>query len=48
MDVLMEVMVSPSMLIELTPSKAMQFESDDIVYNFYNKYGKMTGFSIKK
>jgi zinc finger SWIM domain-containing protein 3 len=48
MDVSMEVLVSPSMPIELTPSKGMQFESDDIAYNFYNEYGRMAGFSIRK
>jgi zinc finger SWIM domain-containing protein 3 len=48
MDVSMEVLVSPSMPIELTPSKGMQFESNDIAYNFYNEYGRMAGFSIRK
>jgi hypothetical protein len=48
MDVSMEVLVSPSVPIELRPSKGMQFESDDIAYNFYNEYGRMAGFSIRK
>jgi zinc finger SWIM domain-containing protein 3 len=48
MDVSMEVLVSPSVPIELTPSKGMQFESDNIAYKFYNEYGRMAGFSIRK
>ncbi len=44
----MEDFVSPNMPMELTPSKGMEFESDEIAYNFYNEYGRMTGFSIRK
>jgi len=36
------------MPMKLTPSKGMQFESDEITYNFYNEYRRMTGFSIRK
>jgi len=48
MDVSMKDFVSPNMPMELTPSKGMEFESDEIAYNFYNEYGRMTGFSIRK
>jgi zinc finger SWIM domain-containing protein 3 len=44
----MEDFVSPNLPMELTPSNGMQFESDEIAYNFYNDYGRMTGFSIRK
>jgi zinc finger SWIM domain-containing protein 3 len=33
---------------ELTPSKGMQFESDESAYSFYNDYGRAAGFSIRK
>lgn len=26
----------------------MEFESNEIAYNFFNEYGRMTGFSIRK
>jgi zinc finger SWIM domain-containing protein 3 len=44
----MKDFVSPNMPMELTPSKGMEFESDEISYHFYNEYGRMTGFSIRK
>jgi zinc finger SWIM domain-containing protein 3 len=33
---------------ELTPSKGIQFESDESAYSFYNEYGRAAGFSVKK
>jgi zinc finger SWIM domain-containing protein 3 len=48
MDVSMEDFVSPNMPMKLTPSKCMEFNSDEIAYNFYNEYERMTGFSIRK
>jgi hypothetical protein len=48
MNVSMEVFVSLNVPIELTPSKGMRFESNDIAYNFYNEYGRMVGFGIRK
>jgi hypothetical protein len=44
----MEDFVSPNMLIELTSSKGMQFELDEIAYNLYTEYERMTGFNIRK
>jgi zinc finger SWIM domain-containing protein 3 len=40
--------VFPNVHVELTPSKGMQFELDEIAYNFYNEFERMTGFSIRK
>jgi hypothetical protein len=48
MDVSMEVFVSPNVPIELTSSKGMQFELDDIANNFYIEYGRMASFGIRK
>jgi zinc finger SWIM domain-containing protein 3 len=48
MDVSMEVFVSPNMPIELTSTKGMRFELDDIAYNFYIEYERMTSFGIRK
>jgi hypothetical protein len=44
----MEDFASLNVPMELTPSKGMQLESDEIAYNFYNEYGIMAGFSIRK
>jgi hypothetical protein len=38
--------VFPNVHVELTPSKGMQFELDEIAYNFYNEFERMTGFSM--
>jgi hypothetical protein len=48
MDVSFEHFVTPNVPTELTPSKGMQFESDESAYSFYNEYGRVAGFSIRK
>ena len=34
--------------MESIPFKGMEFEAKEIAYDFYNEYGRKTGFSIKK
>ena len=48
MDVSLKHFVSPNVPTELTPSKGMEFESDESAYSFYNEYGRIIGFSIRK
>ena len=48
MDVLMGVHVSSNVTMEFTPFKGMEFEANGIAYDFYNEYGRKTGFSIRK
>ena len=48
MDISIKHFFTPNVPTELTPSKGMQFESDESVYSFYNEYGRATGFSIIK
>ena len=37
-----------NVLMESTPFKGMKFEANEIAYDFYNEYGRKTGFSIRK
>ena len=48
MDVLMRIHFPSNVPIESTPFKGMEFEAYEIAYDFYNNYGKKTGFSIRK
>jgi hypothetical protein len=48
MDVSLEHFVTPNVPTKLTPSKGMQFESDESACSFYNEYGRATGFNIRK
>ena len=48
MDVLMGVHVSSNVPMEFTPFKGMEFEADEIAYDFYNEYGRKASFSIRK
>ena len=34
--------------MESTPFNGMEFESDEIVYYFYNEYGRKASFTIRK
>ena len=44
----MGIHVPSNVPMESTPFKGMEFEADEIVYDFYNEYGKMASFSIRK
>ncbi|XP_050244117.1 protein FAR1-RELATED SEQUENCE 5-like [Quercus robur] len=44
----MGILVPSNVPMESTPFKGMEFEADEIAYDFYNKYGRKTGFSIRK
>ena len=48
MDVLMGVHVFSDVPMEFTPFKGMEFEADEIAYDFYNEYGRKASFSIRK
>ena len=48
MDVLMGIYVPSNVPMESTPFKGMEFEANEIAYDFYNEYGRKTGFSIRK
>jgi zinc finger SWIM domain-containing protein 3 len=48
MDVSLEHFVSPNVPTKFTPSKGMKFESEESAYSFYNEYGRIAGFSIRK
>ena len=48
MDVLMRIHFPSNVPIESTPFKGMEFEAYEIAYDFYNNYGKKTGFSVRK
>ena len=34
--------------LELKPTKNMEFDTDQASYDFYNKYGGIMGFSIRR
>ena len=34
--------------MESTPFKGMDFEANEIAYDFYNGYGRKVGFNIRK
>ena len=44
----MGIHIPSNVPMESTPFKGMEFETDEIAYDFYNEYGKKTGFSIRK
>ncbi|XP_030970696.1 protein FAR1-RELATED SEQUENCE 5-like [Quercus lobata] len=44
----MGIHVPSNVPMESTPFKGMEFEADEIAYDFYNEYGRKAGFSIKK
>ena len=44
----MGINVPSNVHMESTPFKGMEFEADEIAYDFYNEYGKNAGFSIRK
>ena len=44
----MGIHVPSNVPMESTPFKGMEFEADEIAYDFYNEYGRKTSFSIRK
>ena len=44
----MGIHVPSNVPMESIPFKGMEFEADEITYDFYNEYGRKTGFSIRK
>ena len=44
----MEIHVPSNVPMESTPFKEMEFEADEIAYDFYNEYDRKAGFSIRK
>ena len=44
----MGINVPSNVPTESTPFKGMEFEGDDIAYDFYNEYGRKADFSIRK
>jgi hypothetical protein len=48
MDVSLEHFFTPNVPTKLTPSKGMQFESNESACSFYNEYGRAAGYSIRK
>ena len=44
----MGIHVPSNVPMESTPFKGMEFEADESAYDFYNEYGRKTGFSIRK
>ena len=44
----MGIHVPSNVPMESTPFKGMEFEADEIAYDFYNEYGRKAGFSIRK
>ena len=44
----MGIHVPSNMPMKSTPFKGMEFEADEIAYDFYNEYGRNAGFSIRK
>nr|XP_023894159.1 protein FAR1-RELATED SEQUENCE 5-like [Quercus suber] len=44
----MGIHVLSNVPMESTPFKGMEFEVDEIAYDFYNEYGRKVGFSIRK
>ena len=45
---MMGIHVPSNVPMESIPFKGMKFEAKEIAYDFYNEYGRKTGFSIKK
>ena len=48
LGIMIGIHVPSNVLMESTPFKGMKFEADEIAYDFYNEYGRKTGFSIRK
>ncbi|KAL0013275.1 hypothetical protein SO802_000344 [Lithocarpus litseifolius] len=46
--IMMGIHVPSNVPMESTPFNGMEFEADEIAYDFYNEYGRKTGFSIRK
>ena len=44
----MVIHVPSNVPMESTPFKGLEFEVDEIAYDFYNEYGRKTGLVIKK
>ena len=44
----MGIHVPSNVPMESTPFKGIEFEVDEIAYDFYNEYGRRAGFSIRK
>ena len=44
----MGIHVPSNIPMESTPFKGMEFEADEIAYDFYNEYDRKAGFSIRK
>ncbi|KAM3760557.1 hypothetical protein ACB098_01G202800 [Castanea mollissima] len=44
----MGIHVTSNVPMKSTPFKGMEFEADEIAYDFYNEYGKNASFSIRK
>ena len=44
----MGIHVLSNVPMESIPFKGMEFEAKEIAYDFYNEYGRKTGFSIRK
>ena len=45
---MLKIHVPSNVPMESTPFKGMEFEADDIAYDFYNEYGRKADFSIRK
>ncbi|KAL0006426.1 hypothetical protein SO802_013987 [Lithocarpus litseifolius] len=46
--IMMGIHVPFNVPMESTPFNGMEFEADEIAYDFYNEYGRKAGFSIRK
>ncbi|XP_075655108.1 putative hexokinase-like 2 protein [Castanea sativa] len=46
--IMMRIHVPSNVPMQSTPFKGMEFEADEIAYDFYNEYGRKAGFSIRK
>ena len=44
----MGIHVPSNVPMESTPFKGMEFEVDEIAYDYYNEYGRKASFSIRK
>ena len=44
----MGIHVPSNVPMESTPFKGMEFETDEIAYDFYNEYGRKASFTIRK
>ena len=44
----MGIHVPSNVPMESTPFKGMEFEAEEIAYDFYNEYGRKASFGIRK